>query len=168
MELQPILHRHVIRVTTHQETVLLTQLSLEGEGGLRLVEDVLERIAHYGFQRLGNRFPVGVHTHRVRLHHGSVAIDVNNQSWQIVPLAMHKAIGVVVLTRHTDAISHVLCNGKFPLVETLVNLFILKRQHPYHDAAYLVMSSRDVFVFARVHRHCLSLYGLLAHVVDGS
>ena len=168
VELQTVLHRHVVGVASEQETVLLSEFCLVGKGGLRLIEDVLERIAHHCLECLGDDVPVEVHANGVCLHHSSVAIDVNHQSRQVVALTMHETIGVVVLTRHTDAVSHILGDGEFLLVKVLVNLLIVEGQHPDHDAANLEMSSGDVFIFAGEDHHFLAFLGLFAHALDGS
>ena len=96
MELQSILHSHIIGITAQDKAILLAQVGLIRQGGLTLIIDILQLIAHHLFQSLGNLHAANVHAHTVSLHHGSRTIAVDNQSGQVISLAMHQSIGVVI------------------------------------------------------------------------
>ena len=102
------------------------------------------------------------------LHHSRVAIDVDDESGQVVALTMHQTVGVVVIAHHADALAYILGDGEFLLVEMLVNLLMVEGQHPHHDAANLEVASGDILVLAGEHHHFLTLLRFLAHVVNGA
>ena len=109
-----------------------------------------------------------MHAYGMCLHHSCVAINIDDQPWEIVTFAMHQTIGVVVAANHANAVANILGNGEFALVEMLVNRFAIKRKYPDHDAANLVVPSGDIFVFAGEDRDDVTLLRISTNVVDGS
>ena len=108
MKFQSVFHGDVIVASPIDETVLLTQFSLEGQCGLALVEHIFNAVAHHAHQLSGNGFTAAVHTHAVGLHHGGFAIAVDHQSGQVVALAMHQSERVVVgIVGNEDILAHV-------------------------------------------------------------
>ena len=123
MEFQSIFHRHIVGIATDDETILLTQVSLEWQGGLALVVDVLDAVAHHVLEGLCDFLAIHVHAHTMSLHHGSLAIAVNDQAWQVVALAMHQAISIVgriVGYAHGDAHTERRLQARAP--ELAINL----------------------------------------------
>ena len=97
VELQTILGRYVACVAAHDVAVVLVYVCLVGEGGVRLVVDVLYLVAKAFLDCFGNVHAVHVHAHAVCLHDSGVAVDIDDEAREVVALAVNKTVGGVVL-----------------------------------------------------------------------
>ena len=95
VELQPVLRSYVIGTSSLDKPVLpCQQIRLKRKGGLRLVVNVPDRISHHLGQGIGYLHAAYVHSSRMSLHHRRASIHVNNQSGQVISLAMHQTVGI--------------------------------------------------------------------------
>ncbi len=144
MELQSVLHSHIIGITTQDEAILLTQVCLVWQGGLTLIVDVLQLFAHHLLQGLGYLHTADVHTHAVSLHDGSSTIAVDNESWQVISLAMHQSIGIVVrIVGDTHSQSHPIADSSRAHQNSSSISTSLERKHTHGDRTDLIMSYGD-------------------------
>ena len=141
MEQQPVLLGGVLIATSIDEAVLLPQVSLEGKRGLTLIINVLYPALHNLDKGRTNLHAADVHAYAMGLHDGSFAIAVDDQSRQVVALAMHKAIGVVVVAvGNAEAAPYLQSRGKPRLPKLMVDGDVAERQYPDRYGAYLVMA----------------------------
>ena len=103
------------------------------------------------------------------LHDGCVTIAINNQSRKVVPLAMHKAISVVLRTV-SDSYSNAHLQGRLKgsTPKGNVDTLIVKTQYPYSDRAYLVMANGDKLSVGSDNSYNFAFFYSLICMVDGS
>ena len=170
VELQSILHSHVVGAASLQEAVFGVEVGLEGQGRFRFIIDVVHLAVHHLGQRFGYRHAVQVHAGRVGLHHGRASIHVDDEARQVVALAVHQSVGVVVgPSGHADAAAHVARHGQAPFPEVFVDGLVLSEgEHAHGDASYLVVAFGDEFFFRRVDFHDLTFLGFAVDACDGA
>ncbi len=127
VELQSVLHRNVVLAAANDETVLLSEVSLEWQRGLALVIHVLHPLAHHAEQLLGYALTLHVYAHTMSLHDSRLAINVDNQSRHVVALAMHEAVGVVHrVVDDADGAAHVESRLQLALPEGVVDFLVVE------------------------------------------
>ena len=83
-----------------------------------------------------------MHADAVCLHYRSRAIDVDDQTGQVVALAVNEAVDVITLpTGDSDSAAHIQGSGKAFLPECLVDALTFEGQDAYGNAAYLPMTN---------------------------
>ena len=99
---------------------------------------------HHFEQRVGNGLTLDVHTDRMRLHDGRLAVHVDDKTGQAVALAVDKAVNVVVATPHeaqrlaqAERLGQTLCPKRG------IDCHIFEREHPYGNRADLVVSDGE-------------------------
>ena len=95
MEFQPILYSYIVSITSQDKTILLSEISLIRQGGLTLIVDVFQCIAHHLLQGIGNLHAANMHSHTVSLHDSCRTIAVDNKSRQVISLTMNQTISRV-------------------------------------------------------------------------
>ena len=95
MELKSVFESYIVIAAANDESVLLTKVGLEGKGGLTLVIHILHPLAHHLDELLGNALALEMYAYAMCLHHGSGSIYVDDETRNIVTLAMHESICVV-------------------------------------------------------------------------
>ena len=131
------------------------EVGLVGKGSLALVIDVAH--ARQLDQCLGDDVAGKVHAGRVGLHHGRGAINVHHQAWQEVALAVHEAVGVVVLALQPQGLSHAVRVVEPLLVERLVDGRVVKGEHPHGNAPDLAVSVADEGAVVGIDGHQVAL-----------
>ena len=170
VEVQSILRGYVVGAASLQEAVFGVEVGLEGQGRFRFIIDVVHFAFHHLGQCFGYRHAVQVHAGRVGLHHGRASIHVDDEARQVVALAVHQAVGVVVFAAgYADAASHVARHGQASFPEVLVDGLVLSEgEHAHGNAPYLVVAFGDEFLFRRVDFHDLTFLGFAVDACDGA
>ena len=97
---------------------------------------------------------VDMHAHAMRLHDGRLAIDVDDQSGQVVTLTMYQTIGVSLTgIGQSDGLTNGQGRRKAPFPEIIVNRFVIKSEHPHSNASHLPMSFTQETSLAVHHLH---------------
>ena len=144
MEFQPVLDGCIIVGTAHYKAVLLSQLSLEGKRGFAFVVDMLDAVAHDTDKTGSNRLAAEMNAHAMSLHHGRQSIAVDDQSRQVVTLAMHQSVGIVLrVICNTQGQAHLKGRLQTRFPEIIVNLDIPKRKYTYRNGTYLIVSDSN-------------------------
>ena len=82
-----------------------------------------------------------VHTYGVGLNDGSVAIDVDDKTREVVAFAMHEAVGVGgVGIGKAERKAHVVGSFESFVPERAVDRAVGEREYAHHDATYLVVA----------------------------
>ena len=98
MEVESVLHSYVAAHRSVDKSVLMLDVSFKRQCGFTLVVDIGYFATSNFNKRLTNLITIDMHSYRMGLHHSSVTITIDNQSRQIVTLAMYQSECVVVLT----------------------------------------------------------------------
>ena len=169
MELQSVLHSHIISIATQDEAILLAQVCLVWQGGLALVVDVLQLVAHHLLQRLGNLHTAYMHTHTVSLHHGSRTIAVDNETRQVISLAMHQSIGVVVwISGDTYRQTHLVSRLQSGAPEFVVDIHIAEREHSHGDGTDLIVTDGDEVASRSENPYGFTFLYIIVHALDSA
>ena len=170
MEVQPILRSHIVGAAAFQEAVFGVEVGLEGQGGFRFIIDVVHFAFHHLGQGLGDRHAVQVHAGRVGLHHGRTVVYVDDQPRQVVALAVHQAVGVVVFAAgDADAASHVAGHSQASLPEVLVDGLVLSEGKDAHgDASYLEVAFGDKFFLRGIDLYYFSFFRFAVQAGNGA
>ena len=84
----------------------------------------------------------------MRLHHGRVSINIDDESWDVVALAMHQTVCIVMRVVHdADAASHLEGRLESALPEHVVDIDVAKREHSHGYRSYLIVSHSDEVTF---------------------
>ena len=85
-----------------------------------------------------------VHPYAMGLHDRRSTIDINNESWQVVALAVDQSEGVVLrIVCHSDAATSVQRHLNTAAPEGVIDGFVGKREHAHGDAANLPVAYSD-------------------------
>ena len=145
------------------------ELGFIGEGRFRLVEYAFQRFSHDFLQSLCQKVSGVVHTRRMCLHDGCFIVDVDNESRQVIAFSVHEPVGVVVaFFDESYAVTYVIGGAQTGFIEFEVDIFFLKSQNSYRDAAYLVMSEGDKLASVVADLYNISLFGLSRHALYGA
>ena len=107
IELQSVLQSHVVVAAAIEETILKFHI---GQRGLAFVVDMLQPLSHHLHQLDGYLLATQVHTNAVGLHHGRLSVHVDDESGQVVALAVNQAVGVVRgRVGQPDGLAHAEC-----------------------------------------------------------
>ena len=169
MEFQPILNSHIVSITTQNKSVFLTEISLEWQSCFTLIINILESVAHHFCKSLSYFHSVDVHTHAMRLHHGSLSVAVDNQSRQIITLTMHQSIGIigcVVGDAHSD--THPEGRVKTRAPELVIYGNIMERKNTNCDGTYLIMSHSNKIPSRSDDTYNLTFYDTFVHLRDST
>ncbi len=159
MKLESVFNSNIFGAATEQEPVLLSEFGLKRQCCLRLIEDVVDGIGHYGLQSLGYDMAIAMYADGVRLHHCCVPIDIDYEAREVIALAMHKPVSVVQgVGCHSDTATHIKCRLYISFVECLVDGLVGERKHAHHDAAYLEMAGGNILAIRCLHFHHLTLF----------
>ena len=110
-----------------------------------------------------------VHTNAVGLHHGSLVVNVDDESGQQVALAMNQAEGIGVgAVGKADVQTHVECRLEARVPEGVVNLYVVERQHTHGDGALLVVAHGDEIALFCDHTHHITLFNTVVGMMDGA
>ena len=182
MEAKPVLRGQVLVGGAAQDKlVLLAKVGLEGQGGLALVIDMLQAVAHHFLQRLGNGHAADVHTDAVGLHDGCLAIAVDDQSGEVVALAVYEAVGRVdalaemfategSLLRAIDAdgLAHLPGRGEAALPEVVVDGHIVEREDADGNGSHLDVAHAEETAVEAYHAHHVALFEPVVHAGNGT
>lgn len=162
MEFQSVLHGDVVVAAADDESVLLSEVGLEGQCCLTFVINILNSLAHHLDELGGNALALKMNADAMRLHDGCGPIDIDDESGDVVSLAMHEAIGVVGgIIDNADGASHGECRLQLAIPEGIVDLDIVERQHSDGNGAYLIMADGDELASGGHHSHHLALVNIL-------
>ena len=110
-----------------------------------------------------------VHTGTVSLHNGSVAIYVNDETGQVIALAMYEAIGVVIVAiLKTNASTHIVGHTQTLYIERFVDLDRRKRQDAHCYATNLVVSHTHKVALPIFYGNDITLYRLTVNTLYGT
>ena len=166
IELQTVLKGDIIVGTAIDKAIL--HIVHKGQRGLALVIDILQTMAHDLDQLGGNGLAAKMHADAVGLHDGSMAIDIDDESWQQVALTMNEAVGVVVgIVGNTDGSAHLIGRLQARSPEFIVDLTVGKREHTHSDGARLIMTYGDEIATRGDHTHDVALVDTLIGLLDG-
>ena len=144
IEPQSILYRHIVADIAQDETVFLAIALDERQCRLTFVIDTSDTSIHDLDEGIGDVMPADMHTHTMSLHDKGLTIAIDDQSWQVVTLAMHQPEGVVVsLANKSNSLSHLEGESEFFLPECQVDRLVVKREHPDSNRAHLEMADSD-------------------------
>ena len=105
IELQAVLKGHIIIRTAINKAVL--HIFHKRQRGLALVVHVVYTLTHYFYKLLGYLLATQVHTDAVCLHNRRAVVNIDNQSGQIVALAVNESISIVLwIIGNTDGLAH--------------------------------------------------------------
>ena len=131
MKQQPVLLGGILVTTSMYEAVLLSQVCLEGQRSLTFIVYVLDSVLHNLDKGCAHVHTAHVHANAMRLHYCRLAIAVDDKPRQVVTLAMHKAIGIVVIAvGNAEAAPYLQCRGKPRCPELMVDGDVAERQDP--------------------------------------
>ena len=157
MELQSVLHCHIVVASANDESVFLSEFSLVGQCCLALVVNVLYEAACNLHETAGNSHALLMYAHTMRLHHGSVAIDVYHKSRNVVALSMNQSVCVVLrIIHYADGPSHVVCRQQTALPELVVDIHVAEREHTHCYGTYLVVSHSNEIASGSDNPHHLA------------
>ena len=162
VELESVFERDIVLAAADDESVLLFETSLEGQCCLAFVIDVLDPVAHHNDELRGYTVTFNMYAHAMRLHYGSLAIDIDDKSRHVVALAVYEAVCVVVRVIHdADGATHVEGRLEFAVPEVVVDLFIVEREHSHGYRPNLKMSDGYKFASGSHYSHNLSFINIL-------
>jgi len=96
-------------------------------------------------------------------------VDIDDESWQHIALAMYESIGISTLTAgQPDAPTHLERSGYAPAVEIGVDLYIVESKYSNGDSAFLIVSYGDELSFAIYHSHYVALADTFVDASDGT
>ena len=169
MEFESVLHSHVAAHRAVDESVLVLNVGLEGQSGLALIVDIGYCATCHLDERLAYLIAKDVHSYRVGLHHGCIAIAVDDESRQVVALAMHQSERVVVGTAYeSDGLAHLPCRSQARGPELSVNLNVAEREHTHGDATYLEHSDSNEIARGCDDTHKFAFLHAFVHIGYGS
>ena len=103
------------------------------------------------------------------LHDSSIAIAVDDKTWEVVALAMHQTIGVVVrIIGYTNILTHLQGYGETFVPETLVDSLISKGEDANGYGTYLEMSTTNKSTIVRYHINNVALTNAFIHALYGT
>ena len=141
MELQPVLHCHIVIAAPHYKTVLLSEVGLIWQCCLTFIIHIFHTVARHLDKAARYGQALLVYAYAVSLHHGSVAIDVDHESRNVVAFTMYEAVGVVVrVVDNAYRLSHPERRPKTRRPELVVDGNVAERQHPYGNRPYLIVT----------------------------
>ena len=169
MEKESVFLCCVLVATTIDKAILLSEVGFERQGGFALVINVFYSLAHYANERLAHLHTANVHSYAMSLHHGSFAVAVDYETRQIVALAMHQTIGVVVgIVGNAKAAANLKSRSKTSCPEVVVDFNISERQHSYGDRTNLEMAYGEEVATCRQHSHNIALSNIVVTTENSS
>ena len=167
-ELQTILRSDIVVAAANEESIHVVG-SHERQRRLALVVDMRQSVLHYHCKRTGYLLAHQMHTNAMGLHDGCLAIDIDNQSRQVVALAVHQAVGVVLrVVGNADGTTHLKGRTKARLEEDIVNGHIVEGQYPDGDGALLIVAYGDEIARNGHYTNYFTLFYPLVHRLDGT
>jgi hypothetical protein len=110
-----------------------------------------------------------VHADTVSLHDGSLAIDIYDEPWQQIALAMHKAVGIVLrVVGDTDGDTHPEGRLQTGIPECVVDINLTKGEHTDGDGTLLVVTYGDKIATGGDNPDHIALGNPLVNLLDGS
>ena len=109
-----------------------------------------------------------MHSRGVGLHHRRVAVDVDNQAREEVPLAMHEAEAIVVVALQVEGASEPHGVGEASGEEVVREGFGVKLEHTDGDAPYLIVSYADYTAVVGHHCDTVALLDAVADTLHGA
>ena len=106
LKLQAVLLGHRVGITAKQVARLGINFLHKGQCLVALIVHILQFLRHQPHQSIGNIVTSTMHAHTVSLHHGSISIDVDNQSGQPVTLTVHQSEGFVIISHQPQTATH--------------------------------------------------------------
>jgi hypothetical protein len=80
----------------------------------------------------------------VTLYNSRAAIDIYNQAWEQVALAMHQTIACgIVVTNHAERLTQLLSLSYALTPPLLVDTLLLKRENTHGDRSYLIVTASN-------------------------
>ena len=74
------------------------------------------------------------------LQHGSVAVHIHDESRQEVAFAVHKTVGVVVMSNQVEGLAHLERFVEALGIEPVIDFGIAPCQDSHCDASYLIVA----------------------------
>ena len=141
-EFQTILYGYGVVRMSVKEHIFLYDVGLKGQSGLALVIHILYTVAHDLDQFTRYGLSLHVHAYRVCLHNGSIAVAVDYQAWEIVALAMHKTVGVVIrVVGNAYVLAHLECYGESFVPKSAIDSLISESEYSNRYGTYLEVTS---------------------------
>lgn len=170
MEAETVLEGDVLGEVTQEIAILVVEIGLVGQGGFALIVDVLDNAAQHVGEGFGNGVATDVHAHRVSLHDGRVAVDVNNEARQAVAFAMDETETVCLgVAGEADATTHIVGCLQTTVPEGGIDGFMLvEGEHAHGDTAYLYVAPRQEGAVRRHDTDQVALIRLAFDMVNGS
>ena len=159
VEVQAVLHSHVAAHRAVNEAVLVLYVCLKRERCLALVVDVLYLAFGSSHKSLAYLMANEVHTNAVCLHDCGVAIAVDDETGEVVALAVHKAERIVVLSAdESDSLTHLPSRLQAREPELAVYLDIAERQHAHCDRTDLIHADSDEVALRGEYAHDFAFF----------
>ena len=89
MEKQIVLFTDIIVAATINKAVFLSKFSFKGQRGITFIVNMLNSRPHHLDKRMANSHLRHVHSYTMCLHYSCFSITINNQSRQIIALAVY-------------------------------------------------------------------------------
>ena len=120
-------------------------------------------------QLAGDGLSREVHTDAMSLHDSRLPVDVDDESWQHVALAVHQAVGGgQLIVDQSYGLAGVECLLQPAMPESFVDGFLLERQHAHGDGALLVVASGDERAARSEHADYVALADAFVLMMDGT
>ena len=124
---------------------------------------------HHINQRTGYLLATQVHTDGMGLHDSRLTINIDNQSRQVVTLAMYQTIRVVIgIVGNTNGLTHFQSRRKAGMPEFIVNPNVRERQHTHGNRAFLIVTHSDEIARISQYTHHITLIDTLVNLKDGT
>ena len=168
VEAKAVLHGGEIVRLPPDVTVLWLKPRFVGQGALGFVVNGCEAIAHDFLQRPADFILIAVHAHRVELNDGHSGVIVDDQPGQVVSLAVHETVHIVVrIVGQADGDSGAISLSDTFLPEWLVDGTLVKGKYADGDTSDLVMACGQEFLGVAVNFHNVALGRLSFDLGDG-
>ena len=129
---------------------------------------MLYTMVHNLHQLLGNGHSRYMHTHAMCLHHSRLTIAIDHQSRQVVTLTVHQSIGIVGgIVSDADTLPHLEGRQQTVMPETIIDLYVTKREHSHRNRSYLKMPHGNKGIVGRYHLYYFSFCNARISMMDG-
>ena len=169
MEFQSVFESYIVLATANDKTVFLSEVGLIGKGCLTLVINILHPITHHLNKLLSNALALEMYAHAMSLHNGGRTIDVDDESRNIIALAMHETICVVGwIIDNTDGAAHKKCRLQLGIPKGIVDGDIVEREDSHCNGTYLIMTHGNEIASGGHDSYHLALVNIFWLMLDGA
>ncbi len=168
VELQSVLESDVSVVCADEIFILRIEVRLIWERRLRFVEYVSDPGVGKGDEGIGDLPADEVHTRRMSLDNGGVAVNIHNETGKEITLTVNETERVVIFTYQSESLSQAVGFGE-PLREEVSRKMVCTEfKDADRDTADLIMAGSESFAFRGNDRHEIPLFDSIGHGSHGS